>query len=89
MGCGVGHAEQAAADHPVGAHAALAAEEGLEHQRARGDQLADAEGDHGEGGGALLGREVAEDDREGEAAEAAGERGELERQRERAPPWPR
>ena len=71
-------------DHAVGADAALAAEEGLEHERAGGDQLADAERDHGEGGGALLGREVAEDDAEDEPAEPAGERHQLERQPEAA-----
>ena len=79
----IAHADQAAADHAVGAHPALAPEEGLEHQRTGRDQLPDAEGDHGEGGGPLLGREVAEEDREGETAEATGERGQLEGDRER------
>ena len=77
-------AEEAGADHPVGADAALAAEEALEHQRARRHQLADAERDHGEGGGALLGGHVAEDDGEGEPAEAPDERHQFHREPEAA-----
>ena len=59
---GVVDAEQAGVHHAVGADAAFAAEEAHEHQRRGGDQFADAQRDHGEGGGALLGRQPAEDD---------------------------
>ena len=57
-------AEQAVVDHAVGVDAALAAEEMMEHQRRGRHQFADAERDHGKRGGALLGRHVAEHDRQ-------------------------
>src|SRR5215467_244481 len=69
-------------DYPVCAHRAFAPEEGLEHERARGHQLAYAEGDHREGGRPLLGGDVAEDHGEGEAAKAAGQRHQLRGQPE-------
>ena len=68
-------------DHPVGGDAALTAEEVVKHQRRGGHQLPDAQGDHGEGGGALLGRHVAEHDRQPKAGDPGQQRDDLHRQR--------
>ena len=79
-------AEQADADLAVGLHATLAAEEVVEHRRRGGDKLDDAEGDHGECGGTLLGRHVAEHDAEAETAEPGEQRHQFHRHRQRAVP---
>ncbi len=80
----VGDAHHAGTGHAVGADAAFAAEEGHEHQGTGRHELAQAHGDHGEGGGALLGGDVAEQRAEDEPAQAAGQRHQLDRQPHRA-----
>ena len=81
---GVADAEQAGVHHAIDADAAFAAEEAHEHQRRGRDQLAQPHRDHGEGGGALLGHQPAEDIAEEHAAEPAGQRHQLGRQPDRA-----
>ncbi len=68
----------------VGGHAFLAAEEAAQDERARGDELTEAERDHGEGGAGASRRYRAEDDAEEQAAEAADQRDQRERHRQRS-----
>ena len=74
--------EQAQQLGAVGGHPFLAAKEAAQDERARGDELAEAERDHGKRGAGAPRRHRAEDDAEQQAAEAADQRHQRERHRQ-------
>jgi hypothetical protein len=78
----VGDPEEGRAGGAVRGHAALAAEEAGQHERGRGDHLADPERDHRERGARLLRRDPAEEDAEARPRDPADERQRRHRQRE-------